>query len=29
MVSALDAGGKATMKALWKDYDAQKYVGKG
>jgi len=29
MVSALDAGGKATMKALWKEYEKQKYVGKG
>jgi len=29
MVSALDAGGKATMKALWNEYEKQKYVGKG
>jgi hypothetical protein len=29
MVSALDAGGKTTLKALWKEYEAQKYVGKG
>ncbi|KAF7982078.1 hypothetical protein HWV62_30382 [Athelia sp. TMB] len=29
MVSALDAGGKTTMKALWKEYEKQKYVGKG
>lgn len=29
MVSALDAGGKATMKVLWKDYEKQKYIGKG
>lgn len=29
MVSALDAGGKATMKALWKEYEKQRYVGKG
>lgn len=29
MVSGLDAGGKATMKALWKDYERQRYVGKG
>jgi hypothetical protein len=29
MVSALDAGGKATMKALWKEYEKQKYVGRG
>ncbi|TFK57438.1 hypothetical protein OE88DRAFT_1651155 [Heliocybe sulcata] len=29
MVSALDSGGKATLKSLWKDYEKQKYVGKG
>lgn len=29
MVSALDAGGRATMKALWKEYEKQRYVGKG
>lgn len=29
MVSALDTGGKATLKALWKDYEKQRYVGKG
>ena len=29
MISALDAGGKALLKALWKDYDKQRYVGKG
>ncbi|KDR84752.1 hypothetical protein GALMADRAFT_217814 [Galerina marginata CBS 339.88] len=29
MVSALDAGGKTTLKALWKEYDKQRYVGKG
>lgn len=29
MVSALDAGGKTTMKAIWKEYEKQKYVGKG
>lgn len=29
MVSALDAGGKTVMKTLWKDYEKQKYVGKG
>lgn len=29
MASALDAGGKATFKGLWKEYEAQKYVGKG
>lgn len=29
MVSALDAGGKATLKALWREYEKQRYVGKG
>lgn len=29
MVSALDAGGKIVMKTLWKDYEKQKYTGKG
>ena len=29
MVSALDAGGKVTMKALWKEYEKQRYAGKG
>ncbi|CAA7264694.1 unnamed protein product [Cyclocybe aegerita] len=29
MVSALDAGGKATLKALWKEYEKQRYVGRG
>ncbi|KAG5639320.1 hypothetical protein H0H81_004523 [Sphagnurus paluster] len=29
MVGALDAGGKTTMKALWKEYERQRYVGKG
>ncbi|KAF8168340.1 Urb2/Npa2 family-domain-containing protein [Crassisporium funariophilum] len=29
MVSVLDAGGKTTMKALWKEYEKQRYVGKG
>ena len=29
MVSGLDAGGKATLKALWKEYEKQRYVGKG
>jgi len=29
MLSALDAGGKATMKTLWNDYKKQKYVGQG
>jgi hypothetical protein len=29
MVSALDAGGKTTMKTLWKEFEKQKYIGKG
>ena len=29
MLSALDGGGKATMKILWNDYKKQKYVGQG
>jgi ABC-type cobalamin transport system ATPase subunit len=29
MVSALDAGGKTTMKTLWKEYEKQRYIGKG
>ncbi|KAF9647481.1 hypothetical protein BDM02DRAFT_3187912 [Thelephora ganbajun] len=29
MLSALDEGGKATMKTLWNDYKKQKYVGQG
>lgn len=29
MLSALDAGGKVTMKTLWNDYKKQKYVGQG
>ncbi|KAF8350279.1 hypothetical protein F5887DRAFT_944597 [Amanita rubescens] len=29
MVSALDAGGKTLMKALWREYEKQKYVGRG
>jgi hypothetical protein len=29
MLSALDGGGKATMKALWNDYKKQKYAGQG
>ena len=29
MVSALDVGGKATLKGLWKEYEKQRYVGKG
>ncbi|KAI9512665.1 Urb2/Npa2 family-domain-containing protein [Russula earlei] len=29
MVSALDAGGKAAMKVLWREYEKQRYTGKG
>lgn len=29
MVSALDTNGKVMMKALWKEYEKQKYVGRG
>ncbi|KAF9014945.1 Urb2/Npa2 family-domain-containing protein [Cyathus striatus] len=29
MVSGLDSSGKVTMKALWKEYEKQRYVGKG
>ncbi|KAH7883895.1 Urb2/Npa2 family-domain-containing protein [Phlebopus sp. FC_14] len=29
MLSALDSSGKAIMKALWKEYEKQRYVGKG
>ncbi|KAL5495654.1 hypothetical protein ACEPAI_1117 [Sanghuangporus weigelae] len=29
MVSGCDAAGKTVFKALWKDYDKQRYVGKG
>lgn len=29
MVSALDAGGKAAMKGLWREYEKQRYKGKG
>lgn len=29
MLSALDVGGKMTMKELWKEYEKQRYVGKG
>ncbi|PPR01182.1 hypothetical protein CVT24_006058 [Panaeolus cyanescens] len=29
MVSGLDAGGKLILKALWKEYEKQRYVGKG
>ncbi|SJL05929.1 uncharacterized protein ARMOST_09265 [Armillaria ostoyae] len=29
MLSSLDAGGKTMMKALWKEYEKQRYIGKG
>lgn len=29
MMASLDAGGKITMKSLWKEYEKQRYVGKG
>ncbi|KAF8845403.1 hypothetical protein BDN67DRAFT_961740 [Paxillus ammoniavirescens] len=29
MMSALDSSGKTIMKALWKEYEKQRYVGKG
>ncbi|KAG2160067.1 Urb2/Npa2 family-domain-containing protein [Suillus bovinus] len=29
MVSALDASGKSVLKALWKQYEKQRYIGKG
>ncbi|KAI0307579.1 Urb2/Npa2 family-domain-containing protein [Multifurca ochricompacta] len=29
MVSALDAGGKAAMQGLWREYEKQRYTGKG
>ncbi|KAI6102377.1 Urb2/Npa2 family-domain-containing protein [Pisolithus thermaeus] len=29
MVSALDSGGKTIMKSLWREYEKQRYVGKG
>ena len=29
MVTALDAGGKVVMKGIWREYEKQKYVGKG
>ncbi|KAH7911224.1 Urb2/Npa2 family-domain-containing protein [Hygrophoropsis aurantiaca] len=29
MVSALDSGGKIVLKALWKEFEKQRYVGKG
>jgi len=29
MLSALDSGGKTIMKSLWREYEKQRYVGKG
>jgi hypothetical protein len=29
MVSTLDAGGKVTMKTLWREYEKQRYIGRG
>ncbi|KAF9036465.1 hypothetical protein BDZ89DRAFT_1157548 [Hymenopellis radicata] len=29
MLSSLDASGKVIMKSLWKDYEKQRYVGRG
>lgn len=29
MVSALDSGGKMVLKGLWREYEKQRYVGKG
>lgn len=29
MLTSLDATGKVIMKSLWKDYDKQRYVGRG
>jgi len=29
MASATDAGEKALVKALWREYEKQRYVGKG
>lgn len=29
MVSALDSGGKTIIKSLWREYEKQRYVGKG
>jgi Urb2/Npa2 family len=29
MVSSLDAGGKAAMKSLWREYEKQRYTGNG
>lgn len=29
MVSALDGSGRTILKALWKEYDKQRYIGRG
>lgn len=29
MVAMSDAGGRTVMKTLWKEYEKQKYIGKG
>jgi hypothetical protein len=29
MVQSLDVGGKALLKSLWKEYDKQRYIGRG
>ncbi|KAI0085622.1 Urb2/Npa2 family-domain-containing protein [Irpex rosettiformis] len=29
MVASLDVGGKSVMKGIWREYEKQKYVGKG
>lgn len=29
MVSALDGGGKIVLKGLWREYEKQRYIGKG
>lgn len=29
MVASLDAGGKTVLKSIWREYEKQKYVGKG
>ena len=29
MVASLDAGGKTVLKSLWREYEKQRYVGKG
>lgn len=29
MVASLDAGGKTVLKSIWREYEKQKYIGKG